>query len=81
MFYYCKNLSNLDLSSFNTNNVANMTGMFYYCKNLSNLDLSSFNTNNVVIRFIFSFCKNLNLVLINKTNILKDNEDIKIFNY
>ena len=47
MFINCKKLSNLDLSSFNTNNVKNMSGMFFDCQNLSNLDLSSFNTNNV----------------------------------
>ena len=48
MFSYCKNLSELNLSSFNTNNVTNMSYMFYYCENLSELNLSSFNTNNVI---------------------------------
>ena len=47
IFNSCKNLLNLDLSSFNTNNVTNMSKMFVNCKNLLNLDLSSFNTLNV----------------------------------
>ena len=44
MFYYCKNLSKLNLSSFNTNNVTNMSKMFSGCENFSELDLSLFNT-------------------------------------
>ena len=42
MFKYCKSLTNLDLSSFNTTNVTNMSHMFYRCESLTNLDLSSF---------------------------------------
>ena len=42
MFWGCENLVNLNLSSFNTKNVDNMSYMFYDCKNLNNLDLSSF---------------------------------------
>ena len=45
MFTFCKKLSELDLSSFNTNNVINMDRIFYHCENLSKLNLSSFNTN------------------------------------
>ena len=44
MFYKCENLYKLDLSSFNTNNVTDMSYMFSYCENLSELNLSSFNT-------------------------------------
>jgi len=47
MFYNCKNLVNLDLSSFDTKNATNMKRMFYGCDNLINLDLSSFDTKNV----------------------------------
>ena len=31
MFNECNNLINLDLSSFNTNNVANLYGIFHGC--------------------------------------------------
>ena len=35
MFYYCENLSELNLSSFNTINVTNMNWMFDGCNNLN----------------------------------------------
>jgi surface protein len=47
MFYECQKLQNLDLSSFNTQNVTDMSHMFYYCYNLKNLNLLSFNTQKV----------------------------------
>ena len=47
MFNGCKNLININLSNFNTNNVINMSYMFYGCSSLTNIDLSNFNTNNV----------------------------------
>ncbi len=60
MFSHCSKLSELDLSSFNTNNVTNMRDMFSHCEKLSELDLSSFNTINVNdMEGMFSFCKNL----------------------
>ena len=39
MFRYCSNLTNLNLSSFDTKNVTNMSGMFSHCSNLTNLML------------------------------------------
>ena len=47
MFYHCKSLTSLDVSSFNTANVTNMRGMFHSCTGLTNLDVSGFNTANV----------------------------------
>lgn len=44
MFYNCNNLITLNLSSFDTSNVTNMSKMWYNCKSLTTLDLSSFNT-------------------------------------
>ena len=71
-------LSKLDLSSFNTNNVTNMSNMFYKCKNLSELNLSSFNTNNVTnMNWMFCNC-NLNFIQINKLNIKKFEKEINI---
>ena len=34
MFNNCLNLTNIDLSSFDTKNVTNMSAMFYECSNL-----------------------------------------------
>ena len=47
MFYFCKNLTSLDLSNFNTSNVISMNQMFQQCESLTSLDLSSFDTRNV----------------------------------
>ena len=51
MFKYCKSLTNLDLSSFNTSKVKYMgslyTGMFTDCSKLTNLYISNFDTSNV----------------------------------
>ena len=60
MFWSCKNIINIDLSSFNTKNVTNMHAIFASCKNLKNINLSSFNTKNVIsMDYMFTGCKNL----------------------
>ena len=60
MFYYCKNLQSLDLSSFNTSNVTTMYQMFYNCDALATVNLSSFNTGIVTnMKYMFAYCKNL----------------------
>ena len=60
MFYYCKNLQSLDLSSFNTSNVTTMYQMFYNCDALATVNLSSFNTGIVTkMKDMFAYCKNL----------------------
>ena len=60
MFYHCSNLTNIDLSSFNSKNVTNMSNMFSWCFSLTNIDLSSFNTENVTnMSNMFSGCSNL----------------------
>ena len=47
MFDYCKYLKSLDLSSFNTSNVTDMSNMFCLAENLESLNLSRFDTSNV----------------------------------
>ncbi len=47
MFYGCKNLVALDLSSFDTTNVKMIYQMFYGCESLTELDLSSLDTTNI----------------------------------
>ena len=69
LFYNCKSLENLDLSSFDTSNVINMSWMFNGCNSLINLDISSFDTSNVTT---------MDLMFLN-CNSLK-NLDIKNFN-
>ena len=72
MFCGCE-LTDLDLSNFNTDNVTNMEGMFSYCTNLTYLDLSKFNTKNVTkFNNLFGVCwslKEINLSSFNTNNI------------
>ena len=46
--FYNSQAENIDLSSFDTSNVINMTAMFYGANKIEELDLSSFNTSNVI---------------------------------
>ena len=60
MFYNCKNIINIDFSSFITRNTIDMRSMFGCCSQLKNIDLSSFNTENVTnMSCMFSYCSNL----------------------
>lgn len=59
MFEGCIRLESLDVSSFNTSKVWNMSSMFVGCK-VKNLNLSSFNTSNVRdMSCMFKNCVNL----------------------
>ena len=61
IFSECSNLKELDLKSFNTSNVSNMTNMFYRCNGLKNLELGdNFNTTSVTnMEWMFKGCSNL----------------------
>ena len=60
--FYSSSATTLDLSSFNTSNVTDMSWMFTYSAATA-LDLSSFNTSNVTdMRFMFYECPNLKTI-------------------
>ena len=60
MFSGCKTLTNLELNSFNTVNVTDMSAMFNYCPSLKNLDVSNFKTNKVTTMYdMFRGCTSL----------------------
>ena len=67
LFYGCKNLTNLNLSDFNSSKIINATRMFYNCSSLIGIDLSSFETENVNdLSYMFYDCSSLkNLDLFN----------------
>ena len=73
MFSDCNKILNIDLSSFNTENVTNMSYMFSGCNKLEKIDLSSFDTKNVTnMSFMFKGCSNLtnlNLSSLNTKNV------------
>jgi surface protein len=76
MFSYCKSLTKLDLSNFNTDNVINMSYMFTFCTSLESLDLSNFNSNdNTDIKYIFnSVDKNKCKIVCKDDKLLKEFE-------
>ena len=56
----CKNLKNLDLSSYDSKKVNDISGMFYDCNSLKDINLSSFNPANLSnFQYIFTKCNNL----------------------
>ena len=73
MFMNFTKLTELDLSSFNTDRVTNMSEMFRGVKELTSLNLSSFNTQNVTnmsgMFYEMSKVTNLNLSSFNTQNV------------
>ena len=55
MFYECRTLTSLDLSSFNTSAVTNMSSMFSSCSALTSLNLSGFDTSAVTDMYSMFF--------------------------
>ena len=89
MFFNCKKLKRLNLSSFNTNNANNLDEMFKKCNNLKELDISSFNfTKDKKISDMFWGCINLEKIKVssdysefftnNKKSLFKKYENINI---
>lgn len=69
MFTYCSGLTSLDVSSFNTGNVTDMSHMFGYCSGLTSLDVSNFNTNNVIwMGSMFAGCRSLTSLNVSNFN-------------
>ncbi|MBR5102905.1 MAG: BspA family leucine-rich repeat surface protein, partial [Muribaculaceae bacterium] len=63
MFYNCNNLTNLDLTGLNTQNVTSMLDMFGGCRKLTKLDLGAFSTAKVTdMTGMFSGCTALTTI-------------------
>ena len=79
MFNNCISLNNINLVSFNTINVTNMSAMFSGCHSLRELNLSNFNTINVTnMNMMFKDCfylTNLNIMNFDSHNIKSLNKD------
>lgn len=60
MFYDCQNLTDIDVSKFDSSHVTDMTWTFRGCSSLTNLDLSSLNTGSVTrMKWMFNDCSKL----------------------
>ena len=69
MFMDCYYIVDIDLSSFNAENVGNMSYMFTNCKNLANINLSSLNTEKVAnMEYMFCNCNNLHALDLSSFN-------------
>ena len=69
MFYNCKEITEMDLSHFDTSHVTNMIGMFNHCENLISLDLSKFDTSHITMMpSMFSGCYKLTSLNLFKFN-------------
>ena len=63
MFVFCNNITEIDLSNFDTSDVINMSYMFKDCERLEKLHLSYFSTRNVTnMDYMFYNCKNLSVI-------------------
>ena len=84
IFYKCLNITEIDLSNFNTSQVTSMNHMFDGCASLNsiNLDLSKFNTTKVTsMSSLFNNCislTSLNLSNFNTSNVI--NMDFMFYN-
>lgn len=60
MFSGCSNLTEIDMSEFDTSHVTNMHGMFQGCQQLKSLDFSNFDTSHVTdMSWMFRDCGQL----------------------
>ena len=77
MFFFCSNITEIDLSSFNNPDLVDMTNMFINCKSLTSINFSSFNTSKVTsMNSVFRDCYNLvslNLSTFNTSNVINMN--------
>ena len=73
MFYNCRDIEELDLSLFDSNNVSNICGMFNRCETLVNLNLTNFMTEKITnMSWLFNECgllTNLDLSCFNTKNV------------
>ena len=69
MFYNCHNITDINLSSFDSQNITNMESMFYGCNNLRNINNFNFNTENVTnMKNMFFGCSNLQSIDLSSFN-------------
>ena len=80
MFCNCTNLTEIDLTSFDTSKVSNMSRMFYNCCNLTNIDFSSFNTSKVTDMYsMFEQCFNIESLDLSSFDIGKVSDISRMF--
>lgn len=97
LFVACKSLETVDLSSFNTKNVTDVSEMFYDCEGLKKLDLSTMDFRKVTddndmfescdslteLKVGKAFKQNSNCYLLGPVHTWKNNkgEEVTYYNY
>ena len=72
MFQYCYDITEIDLSNFNTSNVTSMSHMFHSCSSLTSLNLSNFDTSKVTsMSHMFKNCSSLTFLNLSNFNTSK----------
>ena len=67
MFFGCKNIIEIDLSEFNTENIINMASMFDNCVNLEKINFGNIDTSKVEnMRSLFYNCSKLTSIDVSK---------------
>ena len=80
MFNGCKNIIDIDLSSFDTSNTIDMKGMFNDCTSLNRINLSSLDTKNVRdMSLMFQSCNNLNSLDLTSFDVNNVNDMMEMF--
>lgn len=82
MFYYCNNLTYVNLLNFNTAKVTNMASMFTANYVINNLDFSNFKTNNVTnLSEMFRNCNSITSLDLQNFNTSKVTDMSFLFSY
>ena len=55
VFFRCSEITEIDLSEFDTSQFVNMFAMFSECFHLRTINLKNFNTSNVIYMHLISF--------------------------
>ena len=81
MFRKCSNITEIDLSNFNTSTATSMNFMFFGCSSLTSLNLSNFNTSSVIsMNYMFDGCSTLTSLNLSNFNTSKVISMYNMFN-
>ena len=79
MFLNCRNITSINLSSFNSSEITDTSGMFRHCHHLKEIIFGGFNTEKVVnMKHMFAKCKELKKIVFPRTFITKNVTDMAL---
>ena len=82
MFYNCSNITEIDLSNFDSSLANDMRYMFKNCTSLISINLTNFNTSNAQIMLdMFSYCSSLTSLNLSSFNTSKVKSMVRMFSY